>query len=171
MALLIDREIRALLADGLLEPHHPDRVGAASLDFQIGTTAIELDIELEDGTKLERHVNLLDFSKENPYLIAFGSPILVATYEKLTLPDTIAATIALKSSRAREGYMHPYTFVDPGWSGLLTLEISNTRSDRLLPIYPGMAFGQLLLHRCSATPDAPYTGRYQSADAAQSSRG
>jgi len=96
--------------------------------------------------------------------------ILVSMYEKITVPLDLAMQFFLKSSRAREGYDHVYAgWVDPGWSGYLTLEIKNNLAFTSLPITPGLRIGQVVVHDMSSE-SVPYSGRYQGATSIEASK-
>jgi len=90
------------------------------------------------------------------------------------LPDCVAAQLALKSSRAREGLEHLMAgYVDPGYRGRLTLELQNARLMRAIPLWPGMRIAQLVFHRMSMLPGRDYsmTGRYYDDQTVQASKG
>jgi dCTP deaminase len=83
--------------------------------------------------------------------------VLASTYEVVTLPDDIAGRLEGKSSLGRLGLLTHSTagFIDPGFSGHVTLELSNVAT---LPIklWPGMKIGQLCLFRLSSPAEHPY---------------
>ena len=83
--------------------------------------------------------------------------MLGSTFEVVTLPDDVAARLEGKSSLVRLGLLTHSTagFIDPGFSGHVTLELANVAT---LPIklYPGMKIGQLCFFRLSSAADNPY---------------
>jgi dCTP deaminase len=96
-----------------------------------------------------------------------GEFVLASTYEIITLPDDIAGRLEGKSSLGRLGLLTHSTagFIDPGFSGHITLELSNVAN---LPVklYPGMKIGQLCLIKLSSPAEHPYgsaiyASRYQ----------
>jgi dCTP deaminase len=96
-----------------------------------------------------------------------GEFVLGATYEQVTLPDDVAARLEGKSSLGRLGLLTHSTagFIDPGFSGHVTLELSNVAT---LPIklWPGMKIGQLCFFQLSSPTEKPYgsaeySSRYQ----------
>ncbi len=101
------------------------------------------------------------------FILHPGEFVLGSTYEVVTLPDDLAARVEGKSSLGRLGLLTHATagFVDPGFSGHVTLELANVAT---LPIklYPGMKIGQLCFFRLT-TPSlhpygsAKYGSRYQ----------
>lgn len=94
---------------------------------------------------------------DEPFILHPGEFVLGSTYEVCSLPDDIAARVEGKSSLGRLGLLTHATagFVDPGFSGHVTLELANVAT---LPIklYPGMKIGQLCFFRLSSPAEHPY---------------
>jgi dCTP deaminase len=94
---------------------------------------------------------------DEPFILHPGEFVLGSTYEVVTLPDDVAARLEGKSSLGRLGLLTHSTagFIDPGFSGHVTLELSNVAT---LPIklWPGMKIGQLCFFRLSSPSDNPY---------------
>ena len=94
---------------------------------------------------------------EEPFILHPGEFVLGSTYEVISLPDDVAARVEGKSSLGRLGLLTHATagFVDPGFSGHVTLELSNVAT---LPIklWPGMKIGQLCFFRLSSPSEHPY---------------
>lgn len=94
---------------------------------------------------------------DEPFILHPGEFVLGSTYEVITLPDDIAARLEGKSSLGRLGLLTHSTagFIDPGFSGHVTLELSNVAT---LPIklWPGMKIGQLCFFRLSSPAEHPY---------------
>ena len=94
---------------------------------------------------------------DEPFILHPGEFVLGPTYEVVTLPDDIAARLEGKSSLGRLGLLTHSTagFIDPGFSGHVTLELSNVAT---LPIklWPGMKIGQLCFFRLSSPAEHPY---------------
>jgi dCTP deaminase len=93
-----------------------------------------------------------------------GEFVLASSYETVSLPDDIAARLEGKSSLGRLGLMTHSTagFIDPGFEGSVTLELSNVAT---LPInlWPGMKIGQMAFFRLSSAAEHPYgSGPYGS---------
>ncbi|MGH3357577.1 MAG: dCTP deaminase [Nocardioidaceae bacterium] len=92
-----------------------------------------------------------------PFILHPGEFVLGSTYERVTLPDDIAARVEGKSSLGRLGLLTHATagFIDPGFSGHVTLELANVAT---LPIklYPGMKIGQLCFFRLTSPASQPY---------------
>lgn len=94
---------------------------------------------------------------DEPFILHPGEFVLGSTYELVTLPDDVAARLEGKSSLGRLGLLTHSTagFIDPGFSGHVTLELSNVAT---LPIklWPGMKIGQLCFFRLSSPAQHPY---------------
>jgi dCTP deaminase len=111
--------------------------------------------------------HLIETPAFEPFILHPGEFVLGSTFELVTLPDDIAARLEGKSSLGRLGLLTHSTagFIDPGFSGHVTLELSNVAT---LPIklWPGMKIGQLCFFRLSSPTDnpygsGPYGNRYQ----------
>jgi dCTP deaminase len=119
---------------------------------------------MQDQPDLTRQV---EPDGEEPFILHPGEFVLGSTYEVITLPDDVAARLEGKSSLGRLGLLTHSTagFIDPGFSGHVTLELSNVAT---LPIklWPGMKIGQLCFFRLSSPTERPYgsteySSRYQ----------
>ena len=93
----------------------------------------------------------VEVSANEEFILHPGEFVLASTYEVITLPDDVAGRLEGKSSLGRLGLLTHSTagFIDPGFSGHITLELSNVAN---LPVklYPGMKIGQLCLFRLSS---------------------
>jgi dCTP deaminase len=99
----------------------------------------------------------LEVGADEEFILHPGEFVLASTYEVITLPDDVAGRLEGKSSLGRLGLLTHSTagFIDPGFSGHITLELSNVAN---LPVklYPGMKIGQLCLFRLSSPAENPY---------------
>lgn len=161
--LLSDRDIKAELASGrvALDPYTPEMIQPSSVDVRLDRwfrvfenhryPHIDPSIEQPDLTRL------LEPEADEPFVLHPGEFVLGSTFEAVTLPDDIAGRLEGKSSLGRLGLLTHSTagFIDPGFSGHVTLELSNVAN---LPImlYPGMKIGQLCLFRLSSPAEHPY---------------
>jgi dCTP deaminase len=161
--LLSDRDIRAEIDAGrvALEPYDPGMVQPSSIDVRIDRffrvfenhryPHIDPSVEQADLTRL------VEPDGDEPFILHPGEFALASTYEVVTLPDDVAGRLEGKSSLGRLGLLTHSTagFIDPGFSGHITLELSNAAT---LPIklYPGMKIGQLCLIRLSSPAEHPY---------------
>ena len=161
--LLSDRDIRAQIAAGrvVLDPWDETMVQPSSVDvrldryFRIFENHRYLFIDpAENQPDLTREVTP---DADEPFVLHPGEFVLGATYEHISLPDDVAARLEGKSSLGRLGLLTHSTagFVDPGFSGHVTLELSNVAT---LPIklYPGMKIGQLCFFGLSSPAEHPY---------------
>src|SRR5690606_9993538 len=148
--LLSDRDINAELAAGRigLAPSEPEMVQPSSVDVRLDRYFRLFDNHkypyidpAEDQPDL---THLVEVKPDEAFILHPGEFVLGSTYEQVTLPDDIAARLEGKSSLGRLGLLTHSTagFVDPGFSGHVTLELSNVAT---LPIklWPGMKIGQL----------------------------
>ena len=161
--LLSDRDIRAEIESGRvgLDPFDPGMVQPSSVDvrldrfFRVFENHRYPHIDpAEEQPDLTRQVEPLG---DEPFILHPGEFVLGSTYETCTLPDDIAGRLEGKSSLGRLGLLTHSTagFIDPGFSGHVTLELSNVAT---LPIklWPGMKIGQLCLFRLSSPAEHPY---------------
>ena len=171
--LLSDRDIRKEISDG--------RVGVEPFDEAMIQPS-SVDVRLDKFFRVfENHkYSVIDPSIEQPeltrevvaedgehFILHPGEFVLASTYEVITLPDDIAGRLEGKSSLGRLGLLTHSTagFIDPGFSGHITLELSNVAN---LPVklFPGMKIGQLCLIKLSSPAEHPYgsaiyASRYQ----------
>ena len=161
--LLSDRDIKAEIASGrvVLEPFDVGMVQPSSIDvrmdrfFRVFENHRYPHIDpAEEQPDLTRLVEPLH---DEPFILHPGEFVLASTYEVVTLPDDVAGRLEGKSSLGRLGLLTHSTagFIDPGFSGHVTLELSNVAT---LPIklWPGMKIGQLCLFRLSSAAEHPY---------------
>jgi dCTP deaminase len=163
VVLLSDRDIKAELALGrvLLEPYDESMVQPSSIDvrldrfFRVFENHRYPHIDpAEEQPDLTRQV---EPEGDEPFILHPGEFVLASTYEVVTLPDDVAGRLEGKSSLGRLGLLTHSTagFIDPGFTGHVTLELSNVAT---LPIklWPGMKIGQLCLFRLSSPAEHPY---------------
>jgi dCTP deaminase len=171
--LLSDRDIKTQLASGRigLAPSDDAMVQPSSVDVRLDRYFRLFDNHkypfidpAEDQPELTR---LIETKPDEPFILHPGEFVLGATYEQVTLPDDVAARLEGKSSLGRLGLLTHSTagFIDPGFSGHVTLELSNVAT---LPIklWPGMKIGQLCFFQLSSPTEKPYgsaeySSRYQ----------
>lgn len=159
MATLVDRQLKKWMRDGGLNPADNSLVNPASVNLRIGTTLV---VESPGGGTCE--VDISRNNEINPFLVDPGEWILTHTQEIVTLTDQMEAEVCLRSSAARAGWQAALAgYIDPGWSGRITLEFQNVRRFQVLPIYPGLELCQLRVRALDIAPSSDYsqTGRYQ----------
>ena len=161
--LLSDRDIRAEVASGrvVLEPFDPAMVQPSSVDVRLDRWFRLFDNHkyavIDPAAEQPELTRLVEVPPDEPFVLHPGEFVLGSTYEQVTLPDDVAARLEGKSSLGRLGLLTHSTagFVDPGFSGHVTLELSNVAT---LPImlWPGMKVGQLCFFRLSSAAEQPY---------------
>ena len=161
--ILSDRTIREELAAGriVVDPFDDSCVQPSSIDLRLDRyfrvfenhryPHIDPSVEQADLTRL------VEPEGDEPFILHPGEFVLGSTYEGISLPDDVAARVEGKSSLGRLGLLTHATagFVDPGFSGHVTLELANVAT---LPIklYPGMKIGQFCFFRLSSPSEHPY---------------
>jgi dCTP deaminase len=161
--LLSDRDIRAEIDSGRvrLEPYDHEMVQPSSIDvrldryFRVFENHRYPHIDpAEDQPDLTRRI---EPGIGEPFILHPGEFVLASTYEVVSLPDDVAARLEGKSSLGRLGLLTHSTagFIDPGFDGHVTLELSNVAT---LPIklWPGMKIGQLCFFRLTSPSEYPY---------------
>jgi dCTP deaminase len=161
--ILSDRDIRAEVAAGriVIDPFDPDAVQPSSVDLHLdrsfrvfrNTRYPFIDVREEQPDLTE----LVTISGDEPFILHPGEFVLGSTFERVALPDDLVARLEGKSSLGRLGLLIHSTagYVDPGWDGHLTLELSNVAN---LPItlLDGMKIGQISFQRLSSPVDRAY---------------
>ncbi len=166
MTVLSDRTIREEIASGrlVIEPLDEDCIQPASVDLRLApvfrvfrTDGRSIDVRkpVDDLTEL------ITISQGEPFVVEPHGFCLASTIETIALPDDLVARVDGKSSLGRLGLLVHATagYVDPGWSGRLTLELSN-QSPMPIALYEGMRIAQISLirlttpvERCYGSPD------------------
>ncbi len=161
--ILSDRTIREQLEAGriVIDPLDADNIQPSSVDLRLDRyfrvfrnhTMRVIDVK-EDQEEL---TELVEISDEDGFILHPGEFVLGSTAERVALPDDLVARLEGKSSLGRLGLLIHSTagFVDAGWDGYLTLELSNVAN---LPItlYPGMKIGQISFLQMTTAADIPY---------------
>jgi dCTP deaminase len=171
--LLSDRDIRAELDAGRigLEPLDREMIQPSSIDVRLDNMFRVFNntryTHIDPSIRQDELTSLVQPDPDEPFVLHPGEFVLGSTLELCTLPDDLAGRLEGKSSLGRLGLLTHSTagFVDPGFSGHVTLELSNVAT---LPIklWPGMKIGQLCFIRTSSPVDnpygsGPYGNRYQ----------
>ncbi|WP_199429162.1 dCTP deaminase [Qaidamihabitans albus] len=161
--LLSDRDLRKELDSGRLgiDPFDPAMLQPSSVDVRLdrffrvfdNTKYTHIDPKLQQ----DELTSLVEKEGEDPFVLHPGEFVLGSTFEQVTLPDDLAGRLEGKSSLGRLGLLTHSTagFIDPGFTGHITLELSNVAN---LPItlWPGMKIGQLCLFRLTSSAEYPY---------------
>ena len=161
--LLSDRDIRQELESGRigLDPLELGMIQPSSIDVRLDKFFRLFDNHkyqhIDPAVDQPELTRLVEVEGTEPFVLHPGEFVLGATYEVVTLPDDVAARLEGKSSLGRLGLLTHSTagFIDPGFSGHVTLELSNVAT---LPItlWPGMKIGQLCFFRLSSPAEHPY---------------
>ena len=166
--LISDRDIRREIADGriVLEPFDDSMIQPASVDVRIDRFFRLFDNHkyphIDPSQEQEELTRLVEVAPDEPFILHPGEFVLGSTYEQVTLPADVAARLEGKSSLGRLGLLTHSTagFIDPGFSGHVTLELSNMAT---LPVmlWPGSKVGQLCFFRLTSEAEHPYgSGAY-----------
>lgn len=163
MTVLSDRTIREELRAGrlVIRPLMEDAIQPASVDLHLDrvfrvfrvTRRPYVDVRQPMDDLTERVV----IADDEPFVVQPGTFVLGGTIESITLPDDIVARVDGKSSLGRLGLLVHATagYVDPGWTGKLTLELSN-QSQMPIALYYGMKIAQISFLRMSTPVERPY---------------
>src|SRR5213595_1629176 len=164
--VLSDRSIRAEIEGGrvVIDPYDPALVQPSSIDVRVDRRFrvfqnsrypyIDVRQAMEDLTEL------VEVDGEEPFILHPGEFVLGQTLERVTLPDDLVARLEGKSSLGRLGLVIHSTagFVDPGFEGNLTLELSNL-ANLPITIYHGMPIGQISFMRMDGPVEHAYGAR------------
>jgi dCTP deaminase len=161
--VLSDRTIRRQLSEGRIEvePYDEDLLQPSSLDVRVDRffrvfrnsryPFIDVKEEMEDLTEL------VEIGEAEPFILHPGEFVLGSTLERIKLPDDLVARLEGKSSLGRLGLLIHSTagFIDPGWDGHVTLELSNV-ANLPITIYYAMKIGQLSFVQLTEPAETPY---------------
>ncbi|MEO8290649.1 MAG: dCTP deaminase [Gaiellaceae bacterium] len=162
--VLSDRTIRRLLEEGRIgiDPYDEGLLQPSSVDVRVDRLFrvfrnsrypyIDVKEPMEDLTEL---VEVGDV--DQPFILHPGEFVLGSTLERITLPDDLVARLEGKSSLGRLGLLIHSTagFIDPGWDGHVTLELSNV-ANLPITIYVGMKIGQISFVQLTEPAEHPY---------------
>jgi dCTP deaminase len=161
--VLSDRDIRAEIDAGriVIDPFIPEAVQPSSVDLHLdrrfrvfrNSRYPFIDVRADQPELTE----LVEIAGDDPFILHPGEFVLGSTFERVALPNDLVARLEGKSSLGRLGLLIHSTagYVDPGWEGNLTLELSNVAN---LPItlYDGMKIGQISFQRLSSPAEIGY---------------
>lgn len=161
--ILSDHTIREELKAGRisLDPFDETCIQPSSVDLHVDSSFrvfhnaryafIDVKKEQDDLTEM------VQVNEGDPFILHPGEFVLGSTLERVTIPDDLVARLEGKSSLGRLGLLIHSTagYVDPGWDGHLTLELSNV-ANLPITIYPGMKIGQISFFMLTTPADVPY---------------
>src|SRR3954468_19765770 len=160
--VLSDRTIRRLLDEGRMEiePYDAALLQPSSVDVRVdrlfrvfrNNRAPYIDVKVEQDL-----TELVEVDDAEPFILHPGEFVLGSTLERVRLPDDLVARLEGKSSLGRLGLLIHSTagFIDPGWDGHVTLELSNV-ANLPITIYHAMKIGQISFMQLSEPTSTPY---------------
>jgi dCTP deaminase len=161
--LLSDRDLKAEIEAGRLgvDPYDETLVQPSSIDVRLDRLFRVFENHryphIDPAEEQEDLTRLVEVGVDEPFILHPGEFVLGSTYEVISLADDLAARLEGKSSLGRLGLLTHSTagFIDPGFSGHVTLELSNVAT---LPIklWPGMKIGQVCVFRLTSPAEHPY---------------
>lgn len=161
--LLSDRDIKSEVASGRvgIDPFEIEMVQPSSVDVRLDRFFRVFEnhrySEIDPSREQPDLTREVEVAPDEHFILHPGEFVLASTYEVITLPHDIAGRLEGKSSLGRLGLLTHSTagFIDPGFSGHITLELSNVAN---LPVklFPGMKIGQLCLFKLSSNAEHPY---------------
>jgi len=164
--VLSDRTITRLIDEGriVIEPYDASLMQPASLDVRVdrlfrvfrNSRYPYIDVKREQ----EELTELVEVNGDDAFILHPGEFVLGSTLERVVLPDDLVARLEGKSSLGRLGLLIHSTagFIDPGWDGHVTLELSNV-ANLPITIYEGMPIGQISFMRMDGLVENPYGSR------------
>jgi len=160
--ILSDRTIREQIEAGriVIDPFDPACVQPSSVDLHVDAEFRVfrnnrypfIDVKQEQDL-----TELVEVKPDEAFILHPGEFVLGSTLERVAIPDDLVARLEGKSSLGRLGLLIHSTagYVDPGWDGYLTLELSNV-ANLPITIYPGMKIGQISFFQLTTPADTPY---------------
>jgi len=161
--ILSDVDIRKEIESGriVIDPFDPAAIQPSSIDLHVddrfrvfaSSRYPYIDVKKEMPGLTE----VVEVADPDPFILHPGEFVLGSTLERVAIPDDMVARLEGKSSLGRLGLLIHSTagYVDPGWDGFLTLELSNV-ANLPITIYPGMKIGQISFFRLTTPAERPY---------------
>jgi dCTP deaminase len=161
--VLSDRTISRLIADGRIgiDPYDEALLQPSSVDVRVDNAFRVFHNARYPYIDVKKHqeelTGLIEIEPDEPFILHPGEFVLGATLERVTLPDDLVARLEGKSSLGRLGLLIHSTagFIDPGFDGHVTLELSNV-ANLPITIYHGMKIGQISFMQMTEPASAPY---------------
>lgn len=161
--VLSDRSIRAAISEGriAITPFDDAQVQPSSIDvragrwFRVFRNNRRPYIDVREPA--EGLTELMEADENDPFILHPGEFVLGATAEQVRIGDDLVGRLEGKSSLGRLGLLIHSTagFIDPGFEGTITLELSNV-ANLPITIYPGMKIGQISFLQMTTAADNPY---------------
>lgn len=163
MVIFSDRTIKESIAAGriLIDPYEESMVQPSSVDLRCDSHFRVFENHryavIDPKAPQDDLTSPVEASDEEPFILHPGEFVLGSSLEIVGLADDIVARLEGKSSLGRLGLLIHSTagFIDPGFKGQVTLELSNV-SNLPIAIYPGMKIGQVSFYQLSTAAENPY---------------
>ena len=166
--ILSDRDIKKAIESGRVkidtsQPELFPHIHASSMDLRLGNTFKLYEhskfavLDPKQPESFRGNMRTITIADGDPFIVQPGEFVLGVTREQITVPDDLVVRVEGRSSLGRLGIIVHSTagFIDPGFSGTITLEISNL--NRLpVALYPGMRVCQLAFEQMSSPAETPY---------------
>lgn len=166
--ILSDRDIKKAIANeeinvSSIDGKHGQVIGPSSYDIRLGHVfkvykhAHIAVLDPSDSASFKNVSEVIEIEKGKPFIVQPGEFVLGVTMERIRLPDHLVARVEGRSSLGRLGIIIHSTagFIDPGFEGTITLEITNI--NRMpVALYPGMRVGQLAFETMTSPAEIPY---------------
>lgn len=161
--ILSDRSIREELAAGHIgiDPFTDEQIQPSSVDLRLGSRFRRFQRTNQPFIDIKRPVHdlmeVLEVRPGEPVIVRPREFMLGTTVETITIPDNMVGQLEGRSSLGRLGIIIHSTagYIDPGFSGQVTLEISNLLEEAVA-LYPGMRIAQIFFSRLTTPADRPY---------------
>lgn len=165
--ILSDQDITERLTNGDLavEPiDDPDQqIQPASIDLRLGREFVVYklphvsSIDTREDAAEQGYTDTVEIEEDEPFILHPGEFVLGSTYEWVEIPDDLVARVEGRSSIGRLAVVVHATagFIDPGFAGRITLELSNL-GRVAVQLYPGMRISQLVFHQMTSPAERPY---------------
>jgi len=132
----------------MISPFH-ERTRQDGMTFGLSPAGYDVRVEFDDKEREYSH-----------RVLSPGKFMLASTIERFVMPIDVLASVADKFSWARRGLAVQNTIIEPGWSGWLTLELTN-HGEQDIRIERGMPIAQIIFHELDRPTEQPYSGKYQ----------
>ena len=150
MTVLNDSALHHEADRGMVKPYNPLHVGPCSIDLTLGDKILIESLDQNSNGWVEIDIT-------NPYQLKPKQFILATTAETVNIPDDLSAQIILRSSAARAGWNHALAgWIDPGFRGQITLELTNQKQLDFLQVQAGIRLVQLVCFKLNFPASTPY---------------
>jgi len=160
--ILSDKTIKELIKkeELIIEPINESQIQPASIDLRLGNSYLKINENLMEVMTLQDKIKYESIARDE-IVIPPNSFLLATSMEYIDLPDYITAFVEGRSSIGRMGlFIQNAGWVDPGFSGQITLELYN--ANRLpIKLFSGRRICQLVFAKMDQASSCPHQGKYQ----------